>query len=440
MLAFPSPRTGALCLALVMIATGGYFVPLLFTVALAGSGLFLILSLTELSMNLNLLPGKVLLTREMPGIVTVALPRHGKLLVANNSRLLVSYRIYEDSLPGVEKRYTSAWRKLAAGAQHTEPLAVTVHERGEQDLGGAGLRVVAGLGLWVLQLRYAGHAPLRVYPLIEELSRGDLFAHRRRLYGIGQHFSRKYGRGTEFDQLKDYTPDDEYRNINWKATARRGMPVVNQYRVEQSRDLLLLLDCGRLMNMEIAGRPRLDRYLDAAAQLAYIALSQKDRVGLIAFDTEVRAFVPPGRVARQMDNLIDAMFDLRPQFVESDYARAITELKARSPKRGMAVLFTDLLDSVSSRYAVANLARLARTHLPVVVILDDPAVERIASTPVRTVQDVYDRVAGEQFISDKQRTLTQLKAQGCLIINVAAERLNAAVVDEYLQIKARNLL
>ncbi len=440
MLAYPSPRTGLACLALVLLASFGYFQPLLFTIALAGSMLLLIACLTELSLNLNLLPGKVVLIREMPSIITVALPRHGKLVVTNNSRLPVRCRIYEDSLPGVDKRYASTWQRLAAGARLSEALAVTVHERGEQELGGAGLRVVAGLGLWVLQLRYNGHGPVRVYPLIEELTRGDLFAHRRRLYGIGQHFSRKYGRGTEFDQLKDYTPDDEYRNINWKATARRGQPVVNQYRVEQSRDLMLLLDCGRLMHMEIAGRPRLDRYLDAAAQLGYIALSQRDRVGLIAFDTEVRAFVPPGRVSRQMDNLIEAMFDLRPRFVESDYARAITTLKARSPKRGMAVLFTDLLDSVSSRYAVANLARLARTHLPVVVILDDPAVEQIAARPVRTVQDVYDRVAGEQFVSDKQRTLTQLKAQGCLIINVAAERLNAAVVDEYLQIKARNLL
>ncbi len=163
-------------------------------------------------------------------------------------------------------------------------------------------------------------------------------------------------------------------------------------------------------------------------------------MGLVAFDAEVRRFIAPGRRPRQLDNLIDAMFDLQPRFVESDYALAVTTIKTRQPKRGLVVLFTDLVDSISSRNAVANLSRLARTHLPVVVILDDPSIGKIADAPVVDSTDAYTKAAAEQFMAEKRRTLSHLRTRGCLIVNVAAPRLNTAVVDQYLQVKARNLL
>jgi len=429
-----------LFIVLLAVAAAGYFYTLAFDIAAGGTLVVVFIAVADLWLTAGALRGKLDLTRDFPNNITVARPRPGRHILRNRSRIAISYRVYEDSFPPIEKAISERWHAVAPGREESWPLRITVNRRGVQELGGAGLRVIAGLGLWVLQYRYEWEGQARVYPLVEELTKGDLFAHRRKLWGQGQHMSRKFGRGTEFDSLREYTPDDEYRTVNWKATARAGRPIINQYQVEQSRDLVLLLDCGRLMHTEIAGRPRLDRYLDAAAQLAYVALSQKDRVGLVAFDAEVQSVVKPGRRARQLDNLINAMFDLKPRFVESDYARAVAAFRAHSPKRGLVVLFTDLVDSVSSRRAVANLSRLARTHLPVVVILDDPAIPALADAEVRDLGDVYIKGAAEQFISEKQRTLGTLKTRGCLIINVAAERLNAAVVNQYLEVKARNLL
>jgi uncharacterized protein (DUF58 family) len=175
-------------------------------------------------------------------------------------------------------------------------------------------------------------------------------------------------------------------------------------------------------------------------QLAYLALSQRDRVGLIAFDAEVRRYVAPSHQPRQLNDLIDSVYDLQPRFVESDYARASLALRTRLPKRGMVVLFTDLLDSVSSRQAVTQLSRLARTHLPVIVVLDDPAIPALADQPAARETDVYIKSAAEKFITEKRRALQHLRTRGCLIINVAAERLNVAVVNQYLEVKARNIL
>jgi uncharacterized protein (DUF58 family) len=444
---FPSSRLGILGIILVAVTALDHFVPGAWRVA--GFGLLMVLAaaLTDLAWSIAAYRGRLRLERDFPEVITVTRPRRGHHVFHNATRIPVRVQVHEDSTHLLAKEYSRDWHRVAPGAHERWPLHVTGNERGEQHLGGAGLRAMSILGLWILQYRMEWERASRVYPLIEELTRGDLFAHRRRLYSLGQYQSRKFGRGTEFERLREYSPDDEYRMINWKATARAGKPIVNEHRVEQSRDLMLLIDCGRLMHTQIAGRPRLDRYLDAAVQLAYIALSQKDRVGLIAFDAEVRRFVAPGRGPRQLDDLIDAMFDLKPRFVESDYARAVTTLRRRQPKRGLAVLFTDLVDSVSSRLAVANLNRLARTHLPLVVILDDPEVEQLAAVPAAagrnaavSARDAFVAATAEQFIEEKRRTVGKLRSGGCLIVHASAARLNAALVDQYLQVKARNLL
>jgi uncharacterized protein (DUF58 family) len=385
------------------------------------------------------------LARDFPESVTVAVARQGAHLITNRSRIALRVQVHEDIYPQLDKQYAQGWlrvpaaRGLAPGGVRSD-LTITPSLRGELPLGGAGLRVLGGLGLWVLQYRFELGGRLRVYPLIEELARADLFAHRRRLYSLGEHRSRKFGRGTDFDRLKEYTPDDEFRSINWNATARAGKPVVNQYHSDQSRELILMLDCGRLMHTEIAGRSRLDRCLDSAIHLAYLALAQSDRVGLIAFDAQVRRHIAPGRRGRHLDRLIDATFDLQPRFVESDYGRAVAALRARHPKRGMVVLFTDLVDSLSSKSAVTHLSRLARTHLPVIVILDDPQIAALADAPVSGAQDAYVRAAAERSISEKRLALARLRTRGCLIVNVAAEKLSNALVSEYLEAKARNLL
>ena len=440
MLFYPSTRTGLIALALVALAAFGYLWRPAFDYALLGFILLVLTALADLVLTARALSGKLELKRDFPGVITTGISRDGQHVLANTSRLPLVVQVHEDRINAVHKHIVSGWQHVRPRSTARMPLRFEARQRGELELGGAGLRVLAGLGLWVLQYRFEWTAKTRAYPLIEEFTRGDLFAHRRRLWGIGQHQSRKFGRGTEFDQLREYSPDDEYRAINWNATARAGRPIVNQYRVEQSRDVMLMVDCGRLMHTQIAGRQRLDHYLDAAVQLAYLALSQKDRVGLIAFDAEIQRMIEPASRPRHLDRLVEGMFALQPRFLESDYARAVATLKAYERKRGLVVLFTDLADSLSSRLAVAYLSSLARTHLPVVVILDDPAVSTLARQPATDAEDVFVKAAAEQFISEKKKTLRQLQSRGCIILNVTAERLSVALVNQYLEIKARNML
>jgi uncharacterized protein (DUF58 family) len=440
MLAFPSARLATGATLLVLMGFAGLFSTQVALIAVVLALLLLVVAVADLLLALRVVRGKLSVSWELPETITVATEFHGAQVIYNATRLPLRMRLAEDTLPGIRKVYNDQWQTLDAGETKKQNLSIWINERGYRGLGGAGIRVVAGLGLWVLQLRFERDDKVKVYPQIGELAAGDLFAHRRRLWGLGQHRSQRFGRGTEFDQLREYTPDDEYRHINWKATARYGKPIVNQYKVEQARDLVMLIDSGRLMHTEIEGRPRLDRYLDAAMRLAYLAFSQKDRVGLIAFDNEIQRTVRPQRHHSGIAPLTDATFDLLPRFVESDYGRAVSTLRRIAPKRGLAVLFTDLVDSISSSRAVQALRHLSRTHLPVIVVLDDPAIDALATEPACNVDDAFIKGAAEQFITEKQHTLATLQRYGCLIVNTAASSLNTAVLNQYLTIKARNLL
>ena len=172
--------------------------------------------------------------------------------------------------------------------------------------------------------------------------------------------------------MRDYQPDDDIRQVNWAATARTGRPMSNQYRIEQDRDVVCLLDSGRLMSAPIGDRTRLDAALDALAAVALVADELGDRSGVIAFDSEIRRRVATGR--RNSDAVIGAVFDLEPRAIDTDYEIAFHLVG--SAKRALVVVFTDLLDEAAARSLVAAVPVLARRHAVVVASVRDPDVER----------------------------------------------------------------
>ena len=92
------------------------------------------------------------------------------------------------------------------------------------------------------------------------------------------------GPGTEFDQLREYVPDDEYRRIDWAATARAGRPIVRTFRAEQNQRVVCLLDNGRVMAGRVANVPRVEHAMDAVLTLARVSTGLGDKCGLVTFD------------------------------------------------------------------------------------------------------------------------------------------------------------
>ena len=312
--------------------------------------------------------------------------------------------------------------------------------RGDYRFGDAHLRVEAPLGLLIRQQRHPLAASVRVYPNLRAVRRYELLARRGRLQETGLRHARLFGAGTEFERLRDYQPDDDFRRIAWKATARRRQPVTVEYETERSQNLILLLDTGRLMGTPIGPMQKLDYAVNAALMLAYMAAQMEDRVGLLAFSDRVDLFVPPRRGRRQFHLLLESLYKVNSQSVESDTAAALAFLASHQQRRSLMVLFTDIEESTEAAALVGPMGVLSRRHLPLCVTIADPDLNRLAAELPANSREGYEKVVAQRLLDERRTILEQMERYGVLSLDVPAEELTVAVVNRYLEIKARTRL
>ncbi|HWC40618.1 MAG TPA: DUF58 domain-containing protein, partial [Actinomycetota bacterium] len=236
------------------------------------------------------------------------------------------------------------------------------------------VRVEGPLGLVARQGRRRVPGVLRVYPPFDSRDEAELRVDKARILEVGLRSAQGRGGGTEFDSLREYGVDDEFRRIDWAATARSGKAIVRTYRAERNQTVLLLLDSGRTMAGRVADVPRLDHAIDAVMMLTSLATRLGDRAGLVAFDREVRAVVGPGHARDQLSRVTEAMYQLQPLLVESDYRGAFAETLTRFRRRAMLVVLTELAEQAVAETLLPALPLIARDHLVVVASVADPEV------------------------------------------------------------------
>ncbi len=321
-------------------------------------------------------------------------------------------------------------------------------QRGDFAFGDLNLRWEGPLRFFVRQATVPAAETVKVYPNLHEIRTYDLLVRREQLSEMGLHNIRFRGEGSAFESLREYTPDDPYRSINWKATARRGKPISTDYEPERSQRLIALLDVGRMMRSPIRvddpdgaswNMAKVDFVINSLLLFSYVATLKGDQVGLVVFADQVRQFIPPAAGRAHFQKLLDAMYALDSQPVEADYGRAINFLSAYHKKRALVVLFTDLSGARASESLLVHLPLLLPRHLPLLVTIRDPVLDQEAAQRPATSDAVYRRAVAEQLIDERRLLLERLQYRGVLTLDVAAEHLTMAVVNRYLQLKARRL-
>jgi uncharacterized protein (DUF58 family) len=257
--------------------------------------------------------------------------------------------------------------------------------------------------------------------------------------------AQRIGMGTEFAELREYGIGDDTRLIDWKATARRSRPLVRVLEPEREQTLIILLDRGRLMTAQVQGLKRFDWGLNATLSLALAGLHRGDKVGIGVFDREVTTWIPPERGQHQLSKLIERLTPIQPVLLEPDYVGAVTKLVNQQTRRALVVLITDIVDVTASAELLAALVRLRPRYLPFCVTLRDPQVDRLAHTPPATldrggVAATYARAVALDLFAQRQVAFAQLKQKGVLVLDAPANQISEQLVDQYLQLKARNLL
>lgn len=323
-------------------------------------------------------------------------------------------------------------REVWEGLYHVHPL-----RRGDYAFGDLNLRWQGPLQLVVRQGQVAAAARVKVYPNLLDVSRYDLLLRRNRLEELGLRRSRLFGSGTEFEQLREYLPDDDFRRIDWKATARRNRPVTKEYQTERSQNIVAVIDTGRMMQSPVAEMAKLDYVINAVLFLAYVATGKGDKVGLLTFAADVERFLAPRPGRGQFYRMLEALYAVEPQPVEPDYSRALQYLALKQRKRALVVIFTDLSGGLSMRDLVAHVAVLARRSLPLVVTISDPDVHAAARQRPESSLAVYQRSAAARLLDERQVILDTLRRKGVLTLDVPANQLSLSVVNRYLELKGK---
>ena len=378
--------------------------------------------------------------RHVQRIASLKMNHRVTLVVSNHGRRELAIWVRDDVPPQFEAMPDQFVLRLGGRSRAALYYDMKASRRGAFELKKVYLRVRSRLGLWQRHMSLPVASVVHVYPDMKQLSEYAVLARTNRLSLMGLQRTRKIGQDNEFERLRDYTLDDNYKHIDWRSTARRNKLTVKDFQADQSQRLVFLIDCGRMMTNEAAGLSLLDHSLNAMLMLSYVALVRGDAVGLICFSDQIHSFVPPRGGMNQMNHLLHATFDRFPRLVDSRYDEAFLYLSSHCRKRSLVVLISNVIDEVNSHQIEQYLGTTVGRHLPLGVLLRDHPLFLAADAEHPGGDELYRSAVAAEIVTWRHQVLADLEKKGVLSLDVFPEDMTAPLVNRYLEIKARHLL
>jgi uncharacterized protein (DUF58 family) len=312
--------------------------------------------------------------------------------------------------------------------------------RGLYTFGDLALRLDGPLGLGAVTATQPAAASVRVYPSPRGPVRYELALRRGALRSVGIRSTRALGGQGEFEQLREYVAGDALRDLDWKATAKRLRPVTRVHGQEQSQNVLLALDVGRLMSAPLEQQSKLDHAIHAALLVAWVALRAGDRVGLVVFGRDVQRFVLPARGRAQYLRLLSSVYDLEASDDYVDFRALAQFIRTRVVRRSLVLLFSELLEESQAVPSAVELPKLGTKHWLACVTLSDPALQRLAHGAVDSSDQAYMRAAATDLLAERAVIHARLTRAGIAVVEASAGELAVAAVNRYLAIKRQHRL
>jgi uncharacterized protein (DUF58 family) len=308
-------------------------------------------------------------------------------------------------------------------------------DRGNFSFGSIYCRCRGPLGLaWADRTVDAGEA-VQVYPNLLEVRRYEALVRSTLVRAGGYRSKRMPGAGREFSHFRDYTVDDDYRQVNWKATARRAKPITAVFESEHSQDIIFCLDVGRMMAARVGALTKLDHAINAILMLTHVSQSFQDNLGLLVFSHTVHRYLPPAKGHTQYTHFLQALYSVQPALSYVNYREAFQYLVGRHPKRALTMVFTDLLDTVVSAEYQEAVGLLRQFHLPLTLAVGDVPLQELAARVPETTAGLYDILVARNLLQSRAELLRGLERRGVLVLDTRPERLTVDAVNRYLALK-----
>lgn len=343
-----------------------------------------------------------------------------------------------DEIP-VQFQRRDIWFKTFLKPQQNKIIRYVLRptKRGEYEFGVVRVYVTSPLGLIRRRYNFGTAEVLAVYPSFLQMRKYELLAISNRLNEFGIKKIRKLGHSLEFEQVKAYVAGDDFRTINWKATARHSSLMTNLYTDEKSQHVYCVIDKSRAMKMPFNGLSLLDYAINASLVLSNVALLKEDKAGLITIAEKLGSVVPADRRPVQMNRIMEVLYKEKTRYLETNMELLYATIRSVLKQRSLVVFFTNYESTSSMERQLPFLKRIAKFHLLLVVFFENTELTKLSEEPAANVEDIYIKTIAGKFAYDKKLIVKELAKHGIQSILSAPENLTVNTINRYLELKAR---
>jgi len=380
------------------------------------------------------------LTRHWSDPVALSVTSRVELGLHNGGNVTVLAEIFDEVPAELRREIPHVELSAAAGSEGAAKYDIKPVARGDSTLGDVYIHYQSRLGLAERWARARVGQTVRVYPNLEEVRQQSIHLVRSRQIELQQRQARTRGMGREFESLREYRQGDDFRNICWSASARRGKLVSKVYQAERGQTIWVVIDCGRLMQARIRGLAKLDYAVNTALCLSEVALYSGDKVGLLAYDRGTSQRVLPQRGSSHLRNLMEKLVDLRSGPLEADHLRAVSVLMNSQKRRSLVIWLTDLAETTMTPEVIDAALQLTPQHLVLFTVIGQPDLLEMAAQDPGKATSMYQASAAQEIIHRRQILLARMRDRSALLVEVDTAAMSTAVVNSYLDIKQQNRL
>lgn len=361
------------------------------------------------------------------------------IYLANSYLFRVDLKILDEIPHQFQMRDFRILTVIGSGREKWFKYELRPTERGDYIFGNLLVFARSPIGFISKKYTFNQKQEVPVYPSFLQLHKYNLIAFSNRLFEYGLKKIRRIGHTMEFEQIKDYVQGDDIRNINWKATAKSGHPMINQFQDERSQPIYSIIDKGRVMKMPFDGLSLLDYAINATLVISNIAIKKQDKAGMFTFSNTIENRVVAERRSAQMNLILETLYQIRTNFVESDFNLLYADIKRNIIHRSLLLLYTNFETVDALERQLPYLLAIAKQHLLVVIFFENTELTKFAGEEATNTHQIFERTIAEKFVFEKKLIVNELRKYGIQTILTKPENLTINTINTYLEIKARGM-
>ncbi len=362
-----------------------------------------------------------------------------QITVTNNMPFIIKLHIIDELPMELQERNMRIDRTFLQKETKQIKYNITPTQRGNYNFGNMNLYFQSQLGLVQRRQTIEATETVQVYPAFSQLGKYSLIA-QSTIADQGSKRIRKIGQSMEFEQIKNYVSGDDIRTINWKATARNGDLMVNNYTDEKSQQVYCIIDKGRLMKMPFGGLSLLDYAINAALALSNICMQKQDRIGLLSFSNKMGSIIAADKKPMQRENIMQVLYKENTNFMESDFEMLYMQIRNQIKQRSLLILFTNFESLHGLNRQLNYLRSIAKHHLLLVVFFENTELTKLSTATAKNVEDVYVKTIANKLAFEKRLVVKELSKYGILSILTSPQNLTVNTINKYVELKSKQML